>query len=664
MTQPSARPCCQAATRSETAANTVPMKPPPPDPGEELPQHGGRRIAVRKGEAQARRPEREHGGHEHRPPTDPVGGRACRDRHHAPADAHERDEIRHRREGHAEIPRDVEQERREGDRRPVHEEGHDREVMSIAHGSRRFGRPARGPPATASRSRRGGPRDARARLYASSGTAAPDRRSRLRGTLGGMTTNTRSRARFRQAPCLLPGRVGLADRSDARGLRADPREVAGLRSRVAGPRPPRPGRRACSALGARASGRGPPGRGRPAAGPDAGAPDGDSGHRPTRHGAPVRAPRQAAGDGRLERGAGAVDTRAARRPPLRARLGRRRLRGVRRPDRGRGAAGSGRAARPVRHPRRDVRGERERRPARLHGRAQGAHRHAEPRGLPRRVLRELRPALDGDVAPGLVGGELSVEVLGEGIHSGASGIVPSSFRILRQLLSRLEDERTGEIRPRDLHVEIPPARVQQAKEVAATLGDLGTRMPFVPGMRAAHTDQIELVLAHTWRPALAITGADGIPSIADGGNVLRPRTAVKVSLRVPPTLDAPARGAPAEGAVRDGSAVRGARPVHAGDAQPGLGRPAAGRLAGESLERASTTHFGRPPMSAGVGGSIPFMSMLGERYPRRAVRDHGRARPRIERPRARTSSFTSRRACGSPPASPRSSPTTTAPGGR
>src|SRR5262245_2895648 len=85
---------------------------------------------------------------------------------------------------------------------------------------------------------------------------------------------------------------------------------------------------------------------------------------------------------------------------------------------------------------------------------------------------------------GLVGGELSVEVLGEGIHSGASGIVPSSFRIVRQLLSRLEDEQTGEIRPRDLHVEIPPARVQQAKEVAATLGDLGSRMPFVPGMRA------------------------------------------------------------------------------------------------------------------------------------------------------------------------------------
>jgi acetylornithine deacetylase/succinyl-diaminopimelate desuccinylase-like protein len=216
---------------------------------------------------------------------------------------------------------------------------------------------------------------------------------------------------------------------------------------------------------------------------------------------------------------------------------------------------------------------------------------------------------------GLVGGELSVEVLGEGIHSGASGIVPSSFRIVRQLLSRLEDEATGEIRPRDLHVEIPPARVQQAKEVAATLGDLGSRMPFVPGMRAAHADPTELVLAHTWRPALAITGADGIPSIADGGNVLRPRTAVKVSLRVPPTLDAPAAARRLK-ELLETDPPYGAR-VRFTPATPSRGwdaPPLAGWLE-RSLERASTTHFGRPPMSSGVGGSIPFMSMLGERYP-------------------------------------------------
>jgi acetylornithine deacetylase/succinyl-diaminopimelate desuccinylase-like protein len=217
---------------------------------------------------------------------------------------------------------------------------------------------------------------------------------------------------------------------------------------------------------------------------------------------------------------------------------------------------------------------------------------------------------------GLVGGELSVEVLAEGIHSGASGMVPSSFRILRQVLSRLEDEASGAIRPRDLHVEIPPGRVEQAREVAAAIGQgLRARIPLVSGARPAHADPVELILAHTWRPALAITGADGLPSIADAGNVLHPRTAVKISLRIPPTLDA--RSATQrlkhllEADPPYGAAVRFAPATPSpGWASP----PLAGWLAA-SLERASATHFGRPPMFAGVGGSIPFMSMLGERFP-------------------------------------------------
>src|SRR5262245_13001325 len=204
---------------------------------------------------------------------------------------------------------------------------------------------------------------------------------------------------------------------------------------------------------------------------------------------------------------------------------------------------------------------------------------------------------------GLVGGELSVEVLEEGIHSGASGIVPSSFRILRHLLSHLEDERTGEIRLGDLHVEIPSERVRQAHAAAATLGNLGARMPFVSGMRAAHEDPTELILAHTWRPALAVTGADGLPPIADAGNVLRPRTSVKVSLRIPPTLDAKATAQRLR-ELFEADPPYGAR-VRFTPSTPSPGwdaPPLAGWLT-QSLERASKAHFGRPPMSAGVGGS-------------------------------------------------------------
>jgi acetylornithine deacetylase/succinyl-diaminopimelate desuccinylase-like protein len=145
---------------------------------------------------------------------------------------------------------------------------------------------------------------------------------------------------------------------------------------------------------------------------------------------------------------------------------------------------------------------------------------------------------------GLTGGNLRVQVLREGVHSGdASGIVPSSFRILRQLLSRLEDEQTGRIRPEDFYVEIPAQRIEQARRSAATLGDaVYAKFPWVDGMRPAEEDLTELVLNRTWRPQLAITGSDGLPPLGSAGNVLRPHTAVKLSLRLPPTLDGAAAG--------------------------------------------------------------------------------------------------------------------------
>src|SRR5206468_3952717 len=121
---------------------------------------------------------------------------------------------------------------------------------------------------------------------------------------------------------------------------------------------------------------------------------------------------------------------------------------------------------------------------------------------------------------GVVGGVLTAEALTEGVHSGAaSGIVASSFRVLRQLLDRLEDSRTGEIIPRDFHVEIPRERLAEAREVATVLGtEIYDRFPFPPGARPVSTDPYELILNNTWRPALAITGGAGLPLPADGGN--------------------------------------------------------------------------------------------------------------------------------------------------
>ena len=219
---------------------------------------------------------------------------------------------------------------------------------------------------------------------------------------------------------------------------------------------------------------------------------------------------------------------------------------------------------------------------------------------------------------GIVNGDLTVRVLDEGVHSGAaSGIVPSSFRIVRQLLSRLEDEMTGEIRPRDFHVEIPAERVAQAREVAKILGkDVIAKYPFVAGMRPVSEDPVELELNNTWRPALAITGAAGLPLPADGGNVLRPVTTVKLSLRLPPTCDAE-RATVALKALLEKDPPYGARVAYTVEA-PGNGwaAPPTAPWLLDAAERASVAYFGQSAMYHGIGGSIPFMSMLGERFPK------------------------------------------------
>jgi acetylornithine deacetylase/succinyl-diaminopimelate desuccinylase-like protein len=217
---------------------------------------------------------------------------------------------------------------------------------------------------------------------------------------------------------------------------------------------------------------------------------------------------------------------------------------------------------------------------------------------------------------GLVGGTLKVEVLAEGVHSGASGIVPDSFRIARQLLSRLEDEKTGQLLPRELYVSIPEARVRQAKEAAAALGDsIHAEFPFLPGVNPVSGDLAELILNRDWRPALAIIGADGLPRIGDAGNVLRPMTALKLSLRIPPTCD-PKAATRIMQSLLEKDPPYGAKVSFKPDwGAAGWNAPELALWLARSLDEASRSWFGKPAAYIGLGGTIPFMSMLGERFP-------------------------------------------------
>ena len=236
---------------------------------------------------------------------------------------------------------------------------------------------------------------------------------------------------------------------------------------------------------------------------------------------------------------------------------------------------------------------------------------------------------------GIAAGTLTVRVLTEGVHSGdASGIVPSSFRLTRALLSRLEDEATGAIKLQDLYVQIPPQRIEQAKQAAEVLGDsVYTKFPFAGTTRPMAEERADMVLNRTWRPQLAVVGMDGYPTPQDAGNVLLPFSTTKLSLRLPPTLDAKAAVEAVKQALEADPPYGAMVEFDGKDGQSGWNAPAlapwlesGGRagLAG-GVRQARRLHGRRrlDPLHGDAGREISGC----------AVRDHRRAGSALERAR-------------------------------
>lgn len=217
---------------------------------------------------------------------------------------------------------------------------------------------------------------------------------------------------------------------------------------------------------------------------------------------------------------------------------------------------------------------------------------------------------------GMVAGVLTVDIVRDGLHSGdASGMVPSTFRIARQLLDRVEDSITGETLLPELIVEIPDGRLAEARATAVEIGAIADHYPFVDGARPTTDDPAEQLLARTWRATLSVVGADGLPPTERAGNVLRPSTSLKLSFRLPPTAD-PAIAAAAITAALEADPPYGAAvSFHDVDAAPGWNAPATADWLEAALDDASTAAFGASARTFGEGGSIPFMGMLGDKFP-------------------------------------------------
>ena len=218
---------------------------------------------------------------------------------------------------------------------------------------------------------------------------------------------------------------------------------------------------------------------------------------------------------------------------------------------------------------------------------------------------------------GLVGCNLRVDVLKEGVHSGsASGLVPSSFRVAREILSKVEDASTGEILLKSLHTEIPEHRIDEVEKMVSILGEgVVKEFPFVDNMSPSTDDLVEAVLRRTWRPALSVVGADGLPEGEKAGNVLRPYTSLKLSMRIPPMVDAEKAQETLVSTLSKNPPYNATISVIAEEAAFGWNAPKTKPWLEEAIERASNQFYGESASALGEGGTIPFMAMLGEKFP-------------------------------------------------
>ena len=228
---------------------------------------------------------------------------------------------------------------------------------------------------------------------------------------------------------------------------------------------------------------------------------------------------------------------------------------------------------------------------------------------------------------GMASGTLKVQILTEGVHSGdASGVVPSSFRILRQVLDRLEDSATGRILPASFHCAIPTERVQQAQATAAILGNTTwNTFPWAqhecgsgsPRFALPMTDDpAQALLQRTWHPTLSVTGAEGLPALRDAGNVLRPYTAFQLSLRLPPLADAATCVEELKTLLEDNAPYHAKVTFEGASSANGWNAPGMAPWFETALHAASRAHFGADCGYIGQGGTIPLMNMLSQGFPK------------------------------------------------
>ena len=180
------------------------------------------------------------------------------------------------------------------------------------------------------------------------------------------------------------------------------------------------------------------------------------------------------------------------------------------------------------------------------------------------------------------------------------------------MLSRIEDEATGEILLPELRgAGVPDDLETSLRATAEEFAD--SALPTVEGLRLAGASAADRLIARAWSAALEVTGMDGVPAVRDGGNVLRPFTTAKISVRLPPDVDAQTAADALISALATGEGAH--ITIDLEGVADGWVAPPLDAHNTAALERVSRSEFGQPVGFHGEGGTIPFLADLRRSFP-------------------------------------------------
>jgi acetylornithine deacetylase/succinyl-diaminopimelate desuccinylase-like protein len=219
---------------------------------------------------------------------------------------------------------------------------------------------------------------------------------------------------------------------------------------------------------------------------------------------------------------------------------------------------------------------------------------------------------------GLLQVNLEVKVLDQGTHSGgAGGIVPSAFHILRELLDRIAEPGTGELKLKELHMDIPKFVKAGASNTAEILGTVQAHgLPFADGVKPLKEEVRDQLISNTYRPALEIIGIEGLPDIQNAGNVLRDKIEVALSFRLPPEVDPQTAANAVIEELKKNPPFDAQVRVETDSLASGWAAPQSQDWLNHAFRVSSNMYFGNTHQVMGEGGTIPFMAMLGQKYPK------------------------------------------------